>query len=393
MRDLVWLAWKYVAFHRWKTAVSVFAVSLCIFTPLAVELIVAEFERSLADRSKSTPLVIGSKGSRLDLAFHAMHFETSPPTNCTIRDWRAIFDAKLAVAIPLHCRFTAGKIPIVGTSLDYWDFRGLRIARGLNLQRLGDCVLGSSAAKKLNRGPGDRLLSDPENVFDLVGSYPLDMRVVGVLAQTDSPDDNAVFVDVKTSWIIAGLGHGHVDAKSIDAANVLTRSENEIVVAPSVVQFTKITDANVSRFHFHGDEQDLPLTAIIAAPHDSRSEALLEGKFLDPKSKTQVVRPGEVFNELMTIVVRLKELIQLVGSLLIVTTVLYLLVVVALTRKLRQQEFATLQSLGCSRRFVIKLQVLELGIVLLFAVVVASCTLTLTHSVTSRIVSLWLATF
>lgn len=393
MRDLLWLAWKYVAFHRWKTAVSVFAVSLCIFTPLAVELIVAEFERSLADRSKSTPLVIGSKGSRFDLAFHAMHFETSPPTNCTMRDWRAIFDAKLAVAIPLHCRFTAGKMPIVGTSLDYWGLRGLRIAKGSNLQRLGDCMLGSIAAKKLNLGPGDRLLSDPENVFDLVGSYPLDMRVVGVLEQTDSPDDNAVFVDVKTSWIIAGLGHGHDDAKSIDAANVLTRSENEIVVAASVVQFTKITDENVSRFHFHGDEQDLPLTAIIAAPHDARSEALLEGKFLDPESKTQVVRPSEVFNELMTIVVRLKELIQLVGSLLIVTTVLYLLVVVALTRKLREQEFATLQSLGCSRRFLINLQVLELSIVLLFAVVVASGMLTLTHSVTSRIVSLWLATF
>lgn len=254
-------------------------------------------------------------------------------------------------------------------------------------------MLGSIAAKKLNLGPGDRLLSDPENVFDLVGSYPLDMRVVGVLEQTDSPDDNAVFVDVKTSWIIAGLGHGHDDAKSIDAANVLTRSENEIVVAASVVQFTKITDENVSRFHFHGDEQDLPLTAIIAAPHDARSEALLEGKFLDPESKTQVVRPSEVFNELMTIVVRLKELIQLVGSLLIVTTVLYLLVVVALTRKLREQEFATLQSLGCSRRFLINLQVLELSIVLLFAVVVASGMLTLTHSVTSRIVSLWLATF
>ena len=52
-------------------------------------------------------------------------------------------------------------------------------------------------------------MSDPLNVFDLSGTYPLKMRVVGVLEKSGSADDDAVFVDLHTEWIISGIGHGH----------------------------------------------------------------------------------------------------------------------------------------------------------------------------------------
>ena len=61
----------------------------------------------------------------------------------------------------------------------------------------------------LGLGPGDSLVSSPENFFDLAGVYPLKMEIVGVLETSDSPDDLAVFTDLKTNWIIMGLGHGH----------------------------------------------------------------------------------------------------------------------------------------------------------------------------------------
>jgi putative ABC transport system permease protein len=390
MRNLVWLAWKYVAFHRWKTAVSSFAVALCVFTPLAVELVVAEFERSLSNRSMATPLVVGSKGSRFDLAFHAMHFETVPPTTCTMKDWQTVFDSKMRFAIPIHCHFRASGFPVVGTNLDYWDFRGLKIAQGTNLKRLGDCVLGATVAEQLGLAVHDRLLSDSESAFDLVGTYPLQMRVVGILESTESPDDNGVFVDVKTSWIIAGLGHGHESMESTDASNVLERSTNQIVAAESLVHFNRITDLNESQFHFHGDLQDLPLTAIIAVPSNERSETILEGKFVDPQSHSQVVRPVEVFAELMTIVVQMKELIQLVGSLLIVTTLLYFMVVIALNRKIRAEEFATMHKLGCAPGFILRLQFLELAVVVSIGTCVAAAMLIATNAIAPALVSRWI---
>jgi putative ABC transport system permease protein len=391
MRDLVFLAWKYVSFHRWKTAISSFAVALCIFTPLAVELVVSQFESILAERALTTPLVIGSKGSRFDLAFHAMHFKTSPPTTCTMADWQMVSEAKMNFAIPIHCQFQARGISIVGIGLEYWEFRKLEIAKGSNLKRLGDCVLGANAAKRLKLAPNDKLLSDAESVFDFAGSYPLEMRVVGILGESGSPDDDAVFVDIKTSWVIAGLGHGHEDLQVTQESNILNRTDRQITAADSLFKFTRITDENVSQFHFHGDSSSYPLTAIIADPSDDRSETLLEGRFVDPKMPTQVVRPAKVFDEVMTIVVRMKELIQLVGGLLIVTTVLYFLVVCALTRKIRQPEIATMQKLGCSRRFTALLQVVELGFVMLLAALMACVMLLIVKLVASTIVFQWLS--
>ena len=66
--------------------------------------------------------------------------------------------------------------------------------------------------EKLNVGPGDTIVSTPEQVFDLAGVYPLKMRITGILPQTGGPDDRAVFVDLKTAWIIEGIAHGHEEA-------------------------------------------------------------------------------------------------------------------------------------------------------------------------------------
>jgi putative ABC transport system permease protein len=90
----------------------------------------------------------------------------------------------------------------VGTTLDYFEFRGLRLAEGRMMAMLGECVLGATAARTANVSPGGHVLSSPETVLDIAGVYPLRMRVVGVLQPSGTPDDRAVFVDVKTTWTI-----------------------------------------------------------------------------------------------------------------------------------------------------------------------------------------------
>ena len=124
---------------------------------------------------------------------------------------------------------------------------------------LGECVVGSEVARHLGIVPGSHLTSSPESVFDLAGVYPLKMHVVGVLEPSHSPDDRAVFVDLKTTWVIEGLGHGHQDLARPEAADaVLSRDEGGIVANASVVEYTVIDASNVDSFHFHGDRDKYP---------------------------------------------------------------------------------------------------------------------------------------
>ncbi|NIV56791.1 MAG: hypothetical protein GWN48_15140, partial [Actinobacteria bacterium] len=63
---------------------------------------------------------------------------------------------------------------------DYLGFRGLEVAEGRGFAILGECVIGAEAARSLGVGVEDSVLSTPAGAFDVAGSFPLKMRVVGV---------------------------------------------------------------------------------------------------------------------------------------------------------------------------------------------------------------------
>ena len=289
----LYVAWQYLRFHKVKTAVLVAALTLITFLPLAVHILVRASEVQMLDRSRATPLILGQKGSALDLVMNTLYFAAKPPETIAMRDADRIDDSGFAYAIPVYNRYTARGFPIVGTTLDYLSFRGLEVAAGRMLAVLGECVLGATVADRLGLGPGDALISTPENPFDLAGVYPLKMQVVGVLKASHTPDDRAVFVDVKTAWVIEGLGHGHEDvATARDPQVVLREEDGKLVASAKIVQYTEITPENMESFHFHGDTSHFPLTSVIAVPHDDKSATLLMGRYLPETSAFQLLGPS-----------------------------------------------------------------------------------------------------
>ncbi|MHC4955617.1 MAG: ABC transporter permease [Planctomycetota bacterium] len=373
MSDTLYLAWRYMRFHRVKTTILVASLAVLLFLPAGLQVLVARTAEQLRARADSTPVLIGAKGSSLDLALRALYFEGEVPAPVPFRQVERVRATGLADPIPLHLRFRVRNQPVVGTTLDYFPFRTLRIAQGRRFATLGECVLGATAAVALDAGPGDHVVTSPENLFDLAGSYPLRMRVTGVLARTGSPDDEAVFVDVRTSWVIAGYGHGHRDLDAAGAeGRVLERKGNRITANASVVQFNEITEANLASFHFHGSSGDQPVTAILAAPHSEKSRTLLLGRYLGADEPCQVQEPRAVMDELVATVVRVRGYFIALTLMLGSGTLLTICLVFLLSLRLRRRELETMQRIGCSRRLVAGLICSEAALVFLLALVLAA---------------------
>ncbi len=199
MIDSLYIAWRYACFNKIKTVTLIACITLIAFLPLALQLLLDESERQLMSRAVSTPLVIGVKGSALDLVMNTLYFVDEVPELMTMAEVDRIEDSALALPIPMYARFQARGYPIVGTTMDYFDFRGLEMAKWRSLAIIGEAVVGAKVAKELELKPGDFLVSSPENPFDLAGLYPLKMPVVGILAKSHTSDDFAVFVDLKTT--------------------------------------------------------------------------------------------------------------------------------------------------------------------------------------------------
>ena len=287
------LALKYIWFHKTKTLILVACIFLSCFLPLAVRIVLDQFNRQIVARAEATPAIVGAQGSRLELTLNSLYFQNRDPSSLTHRTIPYEFALSISESgwgngIPLYYKHRAsGKAvgaaaianPIVGTTLDYFEFRELNCVEGELFSILGDCVLGANVAERLKLHPGDRLASDPENILDISGGYPLNMLVRGVLMKSNTPDDDAVFVDLKTAWIIDDLGHGHQEAESLDANSRLKSDGNEIITNKAVSTYTEINDSNIGSFHFHGDITQFPITAFIAVANSEKSETLMLAHF------------------------------------------------------------------------------------------------------------------
>ena len=380
MIDSFYIAWRYVTFNRVRTLILVICITLIAALPLMLEVLLAESERQLLSRAKSTPLLLGARGSALDLVMNALYFDDELPGLISMAADEEIRTAGLASAIPLYVRFTARRFPVVGTTLDYFDFRRLKVAQGRQIALLGECVIGAGIAERLGLGAGDSLLSSPETVFDLAGVYPLKMHVAGVLERSHSADDLAVFVDLKTAWVIQGLVHGHEDVtRTDDSSLIIDRSSTGVIAGAKLVEYTEITGENIDSFHFHGTPDSYPLTAVIVVPEDEKSGTILRGRYLESDTPHQLVVPRTVVDGLLANIFRIRNVLDAAIFLVAIATVLALVLVFALSVKLRQQEFRTVFHIGGSRLTIARLLAAEISIIVTASALLCAVVLFITH--------------
>ncbi|QFT59330.1 hypothetical protein FIU94_10895 [Sulfitobacter sp. THAF37] len=382
--NALFLAFAHLRWTWARSLVLVVVGALILSVPLITQILLRGSEDALTRRAEATPLVLGARGSQLDLVMNAVYFsqDRAPPVTRAAED--AVWDSGLALPIPLHTAFQSNGARIVGTSLDYFDFRGVSIHQGRQIALLGEAVLGAEVARRLSLGPGDTLVSAPENLFDLDGVYPLELQITGVLAPTGTPDDEAIFTDVKTAWVIAGIGHGHDDVVTAD-------EEGNVTANAAITEFQRITPENIDSFHFHGAARDYPLSAVVVVPNDTRSGTILRGRYLDPENPVQMTVPAEVITGLVDRIFRIAALLDAVTLVIGVAAFGAIGLALYLAWTLRAPEMQTARRLGAGRFVIGQLAVAEIALLLGLSGMISAAIVTFVTYRGDRIVSWILA--
>ncbi|MFN3201456.1 MAG: ABC transporter permease [Bradymonadia bacterium] len=338
------LALRYLWAHPLGALIRVACVAITLALPLVVHVLVDHYAHLLTARAEVTPLVLGAPGSRHDLIMTTLYFRPTPVPPITQGAAMQIQETDRGLVIPLHTRFTARGWPVVGTTPDYFSFRALKPAQGRLPLIIGEAVVGARVAEDLKLAPGGTVISDQKSLYNLAATYPLKMKVVGVLPPTGSADDEAVFVDVKTAWIIEGLAHGHQDVSDEAAPG-----ETNVKANPGLVEFQEVTPENMHTFHMHGDPEGFPLTAALVVPHSPRDRTVLTAQVNADTEGPQLVAPAAVIEEILAVVFKVKRFLDLHGLVVAISTALLLALVVVLGLRLRRPEMQTLKLMGASR--------------------------------------------
>jgi putative ABC transport system permease protein len=350
MYHILYMAWRYLCFNRGKTLVLIGSTTLILFLPAGLHVLVEQGSETLTARAQATPLLLGTMGSASDIVLSSLYFKEPTLAALTFDQVARVNDTGMAYGIPLHMRYSAEEQRIVGTTLDYFDFRGLALAQGRKMSLLGECVLGAEAARALNVSVGEAVISTPAGAFDVAGTFPLKMPVVGILRATGTADDQAVFVDLKTSWVISGLAHGHMDVTQPNAeSGVLKREEANVVANASVLSYTEITPENMESFHFHGNPAQFPVDAVIVLPQDRKAGILLRGRY-QKETEVQLLVPLDVIQDLLDTVFVVRDYVVLAGIGVAGAAFVIMALVFALSIRLRQREIETIRKIGGARR-------------------------------------------
>lgn len=367
MSNAFYLSLRSLWWSRGRATTIVLCLALTLWLPLTVRRVMNQFRDEIVSRAEVTPLIIGAKGSRIDLALHALYFESAAPDETTMAEVQYVQGSGYAKAIPLHVRYRTQRkngaegAPIVGTTSDYFSFRQLSIGEGQGLEIYGDCVVGANVAERMALKVADQLLSAPKNAFNLVGDYPLKLNVKGILKRSRSPDDDAVFVHLDTAWIIDGIGHGHVAVENEEQEGLGT-----------ILPYTEITKDNLDSFHFHGNRSEYPLSAVIAVPDSRRNQTLLLGRYASVRTQeAQCLKPLEVVQSLLSIVFRVEQLVWISSVLATLVTAALVSLVVVLSIRLRSAEMQTLAKIGCSRATMVAIVGTEILMMVFAGIVLA----------------------
>ena len=316
-------------------------------------------------------MIFGAKGDRFDLILNSLFFRGSSTNKISIRDYQLLSKENRGLAIPLNLGFSAKGYPLVGTTPEYFESRNITLASGTLPLRNGEVTLGNSCAKKLGLNTGGFILTDQVNLYDLSASYPIRLKVSGVLEKSNTADDEALFVNLQSSWIIEGIGHGHIKLdENTSKENVLSESKSSITANSSLENYIEITDLNIDQFHFHQEKQNLPISSVLIFPSNFKDRTILKGKYNQHLSLQPLI-PSETANEILNVIFKIENLLNASFILSGLAATLFLITLILLSLQLRKNEFKTLHLIGCDRLTVIFLYIGELMILITMSLILA----------------------
>jgi putative ABC transport system permease protein len=219
------IALAYAGRRPLATVLNVALLALGIATITLVMLLSRELDARLRGDAAGIDLVVGAKGSPLQLVLAGVYHADVPPGNVPLAAVDELAHNPLVEqVIPLALGDNFLGFRIVGTNQAFLAHYDARLAQGATFTAPMDAVLGSDVARasKLNvgstfagsHGLGERGAEHADTPY----------RVVGVLAPTGRVIDRLVMTGVESVWAVHE--HHHHDEDSADEARPGHDDEN-----------------------------------------------------------------------------------------------------------------------------------------------------------------------
>lgn len=242
--NLLKLSWKNLAHKPLQTFLSLLlfglGVGLVIFLFLVQTQIQDKFDKNLA----GIDLVIGAKGSPLQLILCSMYHIDSPTGNISLEEARPFMrpgHPLIQRAVPLSLGDNYKGFRVVGTTHEFVQLYRDSIEQGRLWDKPMEVTLGANAAEELGLKIGDRFQSAHGLVNDetLEHSDADAFVVVGILATAGSVIDQLILTATESIWQVH---EGHDEEAHEQEEGEEHLEEEELQITSLLIQFKSQTN-------------------------------------------------------------------------------------------------------------------------------------------------------
>jgi putative ABC transport system permease protein len=336
--SLFGLSLAYIRARALNAALNLVLLALGVGMIVLLLLFSAQLEDRLTRDARGIDLVIGSKGSPLQLILSSIYHVDFPTGNIPLADagrWAA--HPLVAEAIPLAMGDNFAGFRILGTEHAYAEHYGAELADGRLWQEPFEATLGATVAAASGLRVGDTFVGS----HGLAGSGAVHAdrpyTVVGVLRPTASVLDRVVLTPIESVWLVHGIKprEHHNEVSQGEHA-----SDHEEPVRAHVDEPAPGTGAR--------DERPLEITSLLVR-YKSPVAAVELPLLVNRDSALQAASPAFETARLLSLVGVGTDTLRGFGLLLMATAGLSVFIALSNAMQERRYDLAVMRTLGASR--------------------------------------------
>ena len=199
--NLASLSASYLRARPLQTALSLILLSLGVATIVLLLLVVGQLEERMQRDARGIDLVVGAKGSPMQLILSGIYHLDAPTGNVPLAAAQALAKERFVrKAMPLALGDSWRSYRIVGAGHDYPNHYGATLAAGRLWEKPMEVVLGAEVAQRTGVGVDAKFAGAHGISGEGDEHKEAPYTVVGILKETGSVLDRLVLTGIESVW-------------------------------------------------------------------------------------------------------------------------------------------------------------------------------------------------
>jgi len=273
--NILRLSWKNIISKPLPSLLSMLLLAVGLSTAIILKLTEHQLTENINNTGKDVKLVIGAKGSRLQLVLSSV-FQIDNPTGNINYGFYTLLKRNRMIKemIPVSMGDSYKRKRIVGTNHDYIRLFSGKLMDGVLFEKPLEATIGSVVSAELGLKVGDEFVGGHgmEEVLHSHDEYKY--KVVGVLDRSGSVLDNLILTPVQTVWIMHA-GHNDDSEYTLEGTEEAAHDEHEH--AHEEILEDSLPQKHEEHNHEHHEHAELNLEELLANidPKDREITAIL----------------------------------------------------------------------------------------------------------------------